>query len=126
MDDEDIIRLIVGTMLEELGYYEEFVEECKKAVERYRSAMQSGRPFDAAIIDLTIRGNMGGTDCIKHLRAVDPGVRAIVSSGYSDDPVMSNYRELGFRGVITKPYRIEDLSEILYKTIHGVTRYYGI
>jgi two-component system cell cycle sensor histidine kinase/response regulator CckA len=124
MDDEDIMRLIVGNMLEELGYAADFAEDGEKALEKYMSAMEEGRPFDAVIIDLTIRGGGGGADCIKGLLATDPEVKAVVSSGYYDDPVMSNYRTLGFKGVITKPYKIEDLSEILYKTIHGVTRQY--
>jgi PAS domain S-box-containing protein len=124
MDDEDIMRLIVGNMLEELGYAADFAEDGEKALAKYGSAREEGHPFDAVIIDLTIRGGMGGADCIKGLLALDPEVKAIVSSGYYDDPVMSNYRVLGFKGVITKPYQIEDLSEILYKTIHGVTTQY--
>ena len=124
MDDEDIMRLIVGNMLEELGYTAAFAQDGEEAIKKYRSAMEEGRSFDAVIIDLTIRGGMGGADCIKRLLKIDPAVKAIVSSGYYDDPVMSNYRALGFKGVITKPYQIEDLSEVLYKTMHGVTGKY--
>jgi two-component system cell cycle sensor histidine kinase/response regulator CckA len=124
MDDEDIIRLIVDSMLHELGYQSDTVENGEHAIERYMAAGEEGRPFDAVIIDLTIRGGMGGTETIRKLREIDPDVRAIVSSGYFNDPIMSSYREFGFKGVITKPYRIEDLSEVLYKVLHGITDYH--
>jgi DNA-binding NarL/FixJ family response regulator len=64
-------------------------------------------------MDLTIPGGMGGKEAIERLREIDPGIKAIVSSGYSNDPIMSEYRKYGFRGVISKPYKIEDLSEIV-------------
>lgn len=117
MDDEDIIRLIVGRMLEGLGYEAEFAEHGEEAIEKYKSAEDSGRPFDAVIIDLTIRGGMGGVDCVKSLLEINPGVKAIVSSGYSEDPVMSRYKSFGFKGIIIKPYQMEDLSELLHRVL---------
>ncbi len=119
MDDEDVIRMIVGKMLNSMGYEPETVESGEQAIETYRHALESGRRFDAVIIDLTIRGGMGGMECIKKLLALDPTAKAIVSSGYSDDPVMSSYQEFGFKGIITKPYQIEDLSEILNRVLTG-------
>ena len=80
--------------------------------------MKSGKPFSAIIMDLTVRGGMGGLECMNKLLEIDPGVKAIVSSGYADNPIMSKYRESGFKGIIIKPYEIEDLSEILYKIIN--------
>ena len=119
MDDEDVIRMIVGRMLKSMGYEPEVAESGEEALEKYRQAMESGRRFDVVIIDLTIRGGMGGMECIKKLLAMDPRVKAIVSSGYSDDPVMSSHQEFGFKGIITKPYQIEDLSEILNRVLTG-------
>ena len=79
----------------------------------YREAKESGHAFDVVIMDLTIPGGMGGKETIKKLLAYDPAAAAIVSSGYSNDPIMSNYEAYGFKGVIKKPYRIEDLSDAL-------------
>jgi DNA-binding NarL/FixJ family response regulator len=79
--------------------------------------MESGNPFDAVIMDLTVTGGMGGREAIELLRLVDPRVTAIVSSGYSDDSVMSDYRKHGFDGVIAKPYRADELSDVLAKVL---------
>ncbi len=117
MDDEDVIRMIVGSMLREIGYEAFFAEEGEEAVRKYREAGLSGQPFDAVLLDLTIKGGMGGVECMKKLLEIDPDARAIVSSGYAEDPILSNYREFGFRDVITKPYRVEDLSEILFRVL---------
>ncbi len=79
----------------------------------YRSAKDSGSPYTAVILDLTIPGAMGGRETLRRLIEIDPEVRAIVSSGYSNDPVMSNYKSYGFRGVVVKPYSPEQLSQTL-------------
>ena len=113
LDDEDPIRQLVGDLLERLGYEAEFASEGAEALERYRKALSSGRRFDAVIMDLTIPGEMGGRDAIQGLLAMDPSARVIVSSGYSDDPIMANFRRYGFRGVVSKPYNIKELSQIL-------------
>jgi signal transduction histidine kinase/ActR/RegA family two-component response regulator len=117
LDDEEIIRMIVGSMLKEIGYEPSFVEDGKAAIQAYAEGKAEGRPFDAVILDLTIKGGMGGMECMENLLRIDPDVKAVVSSGYAEDPIMSNYREFGFRGVITKPYQIEDLSEILFRVL---------
>ena len=118
MDDEEIIRLVVGKMLQEIGYDADFAEDGEKALEKYDGAMKSGNPFKAVIMDLTVRGGMGGLECMQKLLEIDPEVKAVVSSGYADNPIMSKYRESGFKGIIIKPYEIEDLSEVLYKIIN--------
>ena len=83
---------------------------------------EAEQAFDAVILDLTVPGGMGGKEAIKKLHEIDPGVKAIVSSGYSNDPIMSDYRQYGFRGVVAKPYEIKELSEVLYKVINGIEK----
>jgi two-component system, cell cycle sensor histidine kinase and response regulator CckA len=120
MDDEDVIRLIIGKMLEETGYSAVLVEDGAQAIEEYRKAFEAGEPFQAVIMDLIVRGGMGGSECIRNLLAIDPDVKAIVSSGYPDDPVLERYREAGFKGIITKPFQTHELREVLHAVIHGI------
>ena len=70
-------------------------------------------------MDLTIPGGMGGKETIKELIKIDPNVKAIVSSGYSNDPVISNFKQYGFSEIIAKPFVMEELSEVLHKVISG-------
>jgi signal transduction histidine kinase len=121
MDDEEIVRGLTGDVLGYLGYEVEFARDGREAIEKYIRARESKRPFDVVIMDLTIPGGMGGKEAIKRLIEIDPEVKAIVSSGYSNDPVMAEYTKYGFREVITKPYKIEELSKILAKVINEGT-----
>ena len=117
MDDEEQVRGIVGEMLTHLGYEPGYANDGSEAVELYQKAMQNATPYDAVIIDLTIPGGMGGKEAIVKLLQIDPGVKAIVSSGYSNDPVMAEHAVYGFSGVVTKPFDIEQLSKVLHHTI---------
>lgn len=118
MDDEESVRQTAGGMLTFLGYDVEFAEDGATAVDLYKDAYYSGRPFDAVITDLTVRGGMGGKMAVRELLAVDPNVNAIVSSGYSHDALLSDHKKYGFCGVIAKPYRLQELGETLYRVIH--------
>jgi two-component system cell cycle sensor histidine kinase/response regulator CckA len=118
MDDEEVVRTIAGHMLAGLGYEVEFAESGEGAIEKYSAAMKADVPFDAVILDLTVRGGMGGRETIRKLSAIDPSVKAIVSSGYSSDDILSQYRDYGFLAVLTKPYQIEELGLVL----HGLLR----
>lgn len=109
MDDEEIVRLTLASMLEGLGYEAELAEDGLQAVGLYKRALEEKRPFDAVIMDLTVKGGMGGRDAIKSLLELDPQVKAIISSGYSEDAMTAGYRSLGFRKCILKPYSIEEL-----------------
>jgi two-component system cell cycle sensor histidine kinase/response regulator CckA len=111
MDDEEIIQDVLSTMLDFLGYEAHVVSDGAEAIDRYSKAMESGEPFAAVIIDLTIPGGMGGKEAVHHLRAIDPNVRVIVSSGYSSDPAVTNYRDHGFSAAISKPFKLEDLKK---------------
>ncbi len=120
MDDDELVRDSLGQMLTYIGYVVEFAYDGKEAIDIYKNAMASEYPFDAVIMDLTVPGGMGGKEAIKELAKIDPNVKAIVSSGYSYDPIMSNYRDYGFRAVLMKPYQdIGDLSRILNDVIEG-------
>ncbi|MCE5273691.1 MAG: response regulator [Deltaproteobacteria bacterium] len=113
MDDEELIRDVVSSMLEYLGYEVELSSNGQEALQKYSEALQGEKRFDMVIMDLTIPGGKGGKEVIRELLELDPAVKAIVSSGYSNDPVMSNYTEYGFKGVVNKPFKIEDLAKAL-------------
>lgn len=117
MDDEEYIRIILGRMLKKLGYEVYLACDGQEAIEYYTNKMNSDEPFDAVIMDLTIPGGMGGSETIAELLKIDPAIKAIVSSGYSSDPVMANYQEYGFCGVIPKPYEISKLNQVLHEVL---------
>ena len=117
MDDEAIVREVVGPMLRHLGFTVDLACDGHEALERYRAGMEAGRPYDAIIMDLTIPGGMGGKEAIGKLLALDPGARAIVSSGYSSDPVMADFAAYGFAGVVAKPFDLAALGGVLDKVL---------
>jgi len=118
VDDEPMIRELLRDLLEHLGYEVETVAEGAEAVRRFDdAATKPGGGFDLLILDLTIRGGLGGREAFERIRARHPGVKAIVSSGYSNDPVMARYREHGFAGMLSKPYTLEDLSALLAQVL---------
>jgi len=119
MDDDDAVREVTAGMLESLGYSVEVATDGARAVEAYTRASDDGRPFDVVVLDLTVRGGMGGREAMKRLLELDPDVRAIVSSGYSTDPVMADYRHHGFRGVAAKPYSAADLARTIEEVMGG-------
>ena len=88
-----------------------------EAIEKYQDARDSDNPFQAVILDLTVPGGMGGRKTLEHLKEMEPGVTAIVSSGYADDQVITDYRDYGFKGAITKPYRIDALKAVLHEVL---------
>ena len=115
MDDEESIRLLLGEMLRHLGYEVQCVAEGNEAVVRYQEAYHARQPFHAVILDLTITGGLGGKDTVQQLRQFDPQVKAIVASGYSNDPVLSRFSTFGFHGVVAKPFRLAELSQVLHQ-----------
>jgi two-component system, cell cycle sensor histidine kinase and response regulator CckA len=117
MDDDEMVRETAGKVLSHLGFTVSYARDGAEAIAAYEQARAKGRRFDAVIMDLTIPGGMGGKEAVKRLRELDPTVKTIVSSGYSDDPVMANYAEYGFDGVVSKPYTIHKLRDTLRKIL---------
>jgi len=113
MDDEELIRNVSTAMLTQLGYEAYTATDGEEAITRYLQAQKDGQPFDLVIMDLTVPGGMGGKETIAHLRQIDPQVKAVVSSGYANDPIMANFKEYGFCGVAPKPFGLQELSELL-------------
>lgn len=119
MDDAEIIRISVGKMISALGYDVELVAEGSEAVNTFKKAKEEGNPYDVIILDLTIPGGMGGEKTIAKLIKLDPRVKGIASSGYSNNPVMVDYKAYGFCAAIAKPYTLTKLSTTLHKLITG-------
>lgn len=113
MDDEEAIRDVAHTMLVDLGYEADTARDGREAIEKFTKAIGIKKPFDLVIMDLTIKGGMGGVQTLGCLREIEPSVRAVVSSGYSNDPIMADFRAHGFIGVLIKPYRIGNLAEVV-------------
>ncbi len=113
MDDEEMVRLVATEMLEALGHEVETAEDGDEAIVRFLEARKSGKPFDVVILDLTVKGGMGGEHTVRKIHEIDPGVLAVVSSGYADNPVVAGFRSHGFAAFLNKPYRIDALRECL-------------
>lgn len=118
MDDEASIRNFAAKLLPGLGYEVECVADGYAAVTRYLAARESARPFDAVILDLTVQGGMGGMEAFERMRAADPQVLALVSSGYSTDPIMAEFAYYGFAARVPKPYQIAELRDTLARLLN--------
>ena len=117
MDDEEMVRDLARKMLSLSGYEVDVAEDGKAAIEKYKTAKAKGVPFDAVILDLTVRGGMGGSEALKELLKTENDVKAIVSSGYSTDPMLSDYHQYGFKGALSKPYGIRELLNVVQNVI---------
>ncbi|GMV38972.1 MAG: hypothetical protein AMXMBFR64_06880 [Myxococcales bacterium] len=117
MDDDWAIRELAGQCLSQLGYDVCYASNGEEAISAYREALGRQQRIDAVILDLTIRGGMGGREAVARLLDLDPTVRAIVSSGYFNDPVMADYRGYGFSGILSKPYSVADLGRVLREVL---------
>ena len=119
MDDEELVRNVATAMLRQLGYEGHTASDGKEAIALYQQAKENGQPFDLVIMDLTVPGGMGGREAIAHLHEIDSGVKAVVSSGYANDPIMSEFRKYGFCGVAPKPFSLRDLSNLLQMILNS-------
>jgi PAS domain S-box-containing protein len=117
MDDEEMIRGMATNMLEYLGYQVATCENGAEAITQYKAARESSAPFAAVILDLTIPGGMGGKETAEQILATDPNACLIVSSGYSNDPIMADYGTYGFCGAVAKPYNITEFGQLLSRLL---------
>ena len=117
MDDEAPVRRLTMNMLDFLGYDAEVTHSVSAAVERFRHALASDRPFDVVMLDLVVPGDIGGTEAMDQLGAIDPAVKTILMSGFGQDPVMAEFHAYGFRAVITKPFTLQELNATLHSVI---------
>ena len=117
MDDETIIQVLAEEMLTFMGYDVTLSKDGTETIELYRTNKEKGMPFDLVFMDLTIQGGMGGKEAITQLLEMDPEAKVIVSSGYSSDPVMSDYKKYGFKGVLHKPFNITDISHVISEVL---------
>jgi two-component system cell cycle sensor histidine kinase/response regulator CckA len=113
MDDEELIRSVAGAMIGSLGHTVDEAVDGREAVDLVERAIAAGQPYDIVVLDLTVRGGMGGDEAIGLIRALAPGIRAVVSSGYSDSAVVAEFRAHGFDAFLNKPYTLEALREVL-------------
>lgn len=118
MDDQEVIRNIVDKMLSSFGFQVESAVDGEEAINLYKKAKKSGEPFNAVILDLTVPGGMGGKEAIKKLLEIDPNVKAVVSSGHSNDPVMAEFKKYGFTDVVAKPYRTQEIRDVLLRVVN--------
>jgi CheY-like chemotaxis protein len=119
MEDEESVIEVIGSMLEHFGYDVVFAHDGSETLNAYQLAHDTGALFDAIILDLTIPGGMGGKETVTKLLAIDPQAKAIVASGYANDPIMSEYQQYGFQGCIAKPYRADALHQVLRQVMDG-------
>jgi len=117
MDDEDALRKLLKTVLTKLGYEVQTARDGAEAIALCENAKASGRSFDAALLDLTVSGGMGGMEAAARLKEMDPSLKLIVSSGYSGAPVMSDFRKYGFDDVIPKPWAAAEVSEVFRRLL---------
>ena len=119
MDDEAMVRNITGAMIKRLGYEVVEAKDGEEAIHRYREMTAAGDKVDVVIMDLTIPGGMGGKEAVATILEIDPEARVMVASGYSNDPVMANYREYGFCGAVSKPFRLDELRAVIEDVLSG-------
>jgi CheY-like chemotaxis protein len=117
MDDDEALRILFKAVLTQLGYDVQTAGDGAEAVALFETTKATGRAFDAVLLDLTVTGGMGGVEAAAKLKELDPSLKLIVSSGYSDAPVMSHFAEYGFDAVILKPWTVKEMSDVLRRVL---------
>ena len=117
MDDEQVILDVTHEVMKFLGYEVMFAKDGAFAIELFTREKMGGRPFDLVILDLSVPEGMGGKEAFEKIREVDPSVKVVISSGYTSDPMMTDYAKFAIDGILAKPYRIADIKALLEKLI---------
>jgi len=117
MDDEEMIRSLVERVLSKSGYEVVLAKDGEEAVLLYKETMDADAAIDLIILDLTIPGGMGGRDAVKEIHKINPEAKVIVASGYSNDPVMSDFNKYGFCDAVAKPFQLRKLKECVSKAL---------
>jgi len=113
MDDEDMVRSVAKRALSQKGYDVVLAKDGDAAILLYQEALKAGEPIDLVIMDLTIPGGMGGKECVRKIHRIEPGAKVIVCSGYSNNPVMADFKAHGFLTAISKPFQIGELTQVV-------------
>ncbi len=119
MDDDENVRVMAASMLRKCGYVVDFADDGLAAIDKYAAALERGEPFDVVIMDLTVRGGMGGKEALRKVLEIDPHAKVVVASGYSTDPVMAEYDRFGFKGRLVKPFLMRDVEEELARVLRS-------
>lgn len=114
IDDNELVGETLKAMLEFFNFDVSVARDGSKAIEEFKSQLDSNNPFDIVFVDLVLPG-MSGKEVMQKLKEIDPEVKAVISSGYSDDPAIKSYEKIGFKGILNKPYTLDELKEILQK-----------
>ena len=122
MDDEDAIRMLAMRMLQHSGYDVAGARDGAEAIALFEKALASGHKFDGVLLDLTVPGGMGGKEAAARLRQIDPSVALVVTSGYSDDPVLADFRKYGFDAMLPKPWTVVQLTQVFKQVIRAGLR----
>lgn len=118
LDDEEVVRNMIGAMLESLGHSVKLTSDCVQAMLEYEASLHSDAAYDAVIVDLMIPGGMGGQEVTQELLKMNPAAKIILSSGYATDPVIANYEAYGFTARVIKPYRFDDLRKVVAQVLN--------
>ncbi len=119
MDDDELVCVSAGSLLEKLGYEPETVADGEAAVEKYKHALETGTPYAVVLLDMVVDGGMGGAEALKAIQAFDPAVRAILATGYTEDRLESSFRDYGFYGFLPKPFGLRELARVLDQVVGG-------
>lgn len=117
MDDDEMVQSVSNDMLTHLGYEVILANHGEEAMALFKEGLENNAPIDLIIMDLTIPGGMGGQEAVEKIHAIDPHTKIVVSSGYSNDPIMANYKAYGFLAAVTKPFQLQDLKNVMHRLL---------